>query len=96
MEWGVLSETDGSIAGWENRQEEALLDVHRPLMPHLLTRTLRDVDEPAQLLDGAHIDPATPGQSDAGYAASSSRTRSYAARTSQNRSATSFPASGGS
>jgi uncharacterized protein (TIGR02678 family) len=62
VDWGVLSETDGSVAGWENRQEEALLDVHRPLLPHLLTRTLRDVDEPTHLLDGSRVDPTTPEQ----------------------------------
>ncbi|WP_027945568.1 TIGR02678 family protein [Amycolatopsis taiwanensis] len=60
VDWGVLSETDGSVAGWEHRQEEALLDVHRPLLPHLLTRTLRDVDDPTHLLDGT--DPATSEQ----------------------------------
>lgn len=62
VDWGVLSETDGSVAGWENRREEALLDVHRPLLPHLLTRTLRDMDAPARLLAGSHVDPATPEQ----------------------------------
>jgi uncharacterized protein (TIGR02678 family) len=62
VDWGVLTETDGSVAGWENRQEEALLDVNRPLLPHLLTRALRDVDGPEHLLDGSRADPATPEQ----------------------------------
>jgi uncharacterized protein (TIGR02678 family) len=62
VDWGVLSETDGSVAGWENRREEALLDVHRPLLPHLLTRTLRDMDAPAHLLDGSRVDPGAPEQ----------------------------------
>ncbi|MCP2273131.1 TIGR02678 family protein [Actinokineospora diospyrosa] len=56
--WGVLSEVDGSVAGWEHRQdEEALLDVHRGLLPHLLTRSLRDVDDPGRLISGTPVEP---------------------------------------
>ncbi|MGW0902848.1 TIGR02678 family protein [Streptomyces sp. NPDC002853] len=44
-EWGVLTETDGSLAAWNERQEEALLSVHRPLLPHLLVRPLHDVKQ---------------------------------------------------
>lgn len=38
--WGVLSETDGSVGAWGERHDEALLTVHRPLLPHLLARPL--------------------------------------------------------
>jgi uncharacterized protein (TIGR02678 family) len=62
IEWGVLSETDGSVAGWENRQDEALLDVHRPLLPHLLSRSLSGVEAPGGLLDGSSGDTAEPEQ----------------------------------
>lgn len=62
VDWGVLTETDGSVAGWETRQEEALLDVHRPLLPHLLSRALSGFDSPAALLDGAQSDPLEPEQ----------------------------------
>ncbi|KQS69265.1 TIGR02678 family protein [Modestobacter sp. Leaf380] len=47
VRWGVLSETDGSTAGWAEHREEALLTVHRPLLPYLLNRPLpagADVD----------------------------------------------------
>lgn len=62
VEWGVLTETDGSISGWETRQDEALLDVHRPLLPHLLSRSLMDVPAPDPLLDGSHVDPSEQEQ----------------------------------
>lgn len=40
VRWGVLTETDGSTAGWAERHDEALLTVHRPLLPYLLTGPL--------------------------------------------------------
>lgn len=40
VDWGVLTETDGTVAGWNERREEALLTIHRPLLPHLLARPL--------------------------------------------------------
>ena len=40
LEWGVLVETDGTVAGWGERKEEALLTVTRGLLPHLLARPL--------------------------------------------------------
>ncbi|WP_255432593.1 TIGR02678 family protein [Amycolatopsis sp. WAC 04197] len=49
VDWGVLTETDGSVAGWETRQEEALLDVHRPLLPHLLSRSMTDIGGAVEL-----------------------------------------------
>ncbi len=58
VEWGLLTETDGSVAGWETRQDEALLDVHRSLLPHLLTRSMSDVVSPSQLIGGSHGDAA--------------------------------------
>jgi uncharacterized protein (TIGR02678 family) len=46
--WGVLSETDGSVAAWgERRQDEALLTVHRPLLAHLLPVPLHALQRPA-------------------------------------------------
>jgi len=48
--WGVLEETDGTVAGWSERKEEALLSVNRALLPHLLARPLHDAETPAQLL----------------------------------------------
>ncbi|MFI0777299.1 TIGR02678 family protein [Streptomyces sp. NPDC021212] len=44
IEWGVLTETDGTLAGWSERHEEALLSIHRPLLPHLLARPLGCVE----------------------------------------------------
>jgi uncharacterized protein (TIGR02678 family) len=39
--WGVISETDGSLAAWGERPEdEALLSINRPLLIHLLPRPL--------------------------------------------------------
>ncbi|HEX7305292.1 DUF2398 family protein [Lentzea sp.] len=62
VDWGVLTETDGSVARWDARQEEALLDVHRPLLPHLLSRALSGFDSPVALLGGAVSDPLEPEQ----------------------------------
>ena len=47
--WGVLEETDGSVAGWGERKEEALLTVNRALLPHLLARPLHKLGSPGQL-----------------------------------------------
>ncbi|GAA3021920.1 TIGR02678 family protein [Actinokineospora globicatena] len=63
VDWGVLSEVDGSVAAWDHRQhEEALLDVHRGLLPHLLTRGLRDVGDPTHLIAGTLGDPVAAEQ----------------------------------
>jgi uncharacterized protein (TIGR02678 family) len=47
--WGVVAETDGTIAGWSERRDEALLTVNRALLPHLLTRPLTRLTAPGQL-----------------------------------------------
>jgi uncharacterized protein (TIGR02678 family) len=48
--WGVLEETAGSVAEWSERREaEALLTIHRQMLPHLLARPLT-YDDPAALL----------------------------------------------
>ncbi len=47
--WGVLEETDGTVAGWGDRKDEALLSVNRALLPHLLARPLHDAEAPGQL-----------------------------------------------
>lgn len=62
LKWGVLTETDGTVAAWGARQEEALLDVHRPLLPHLLTGSLTDLTDPRQLLDATGRTAAGPEQ----------------------------------
>lgn len=59
VEWGALEETDGTVAGWSERREEALLSVNRALLPHLLARPVRDAESAAQLLAA---DPETGEQ----------------------------------
>jgi len=56
VRWGVLTETDGSTAGWAERQDEALLTVHRPLLPYLLTGPLPSAANAAALLAPADDD----------------------------------------
>src|SRR5205085_4926348 len=51
VDWGVLTETEGTVTSWGLRQEEALLDVHRALLPHLLAGSLADVTDPAVVTD---------------------------------------------
>ena len=66
IELGVLTETDGTVAAWRDRQIEALLDIHRPLLPHLLTLSLQDLTGPEPLLDGtahARFGPDQPRRS---------------------------------
>ncbi|WP_326726378.1 TIGR02678 family protein [Streptomyces phaeochromogenes] len=57
IDWGVLTETDGSLSAWSERREEGVLQIHRPLLPHVLPRPLRNVtslaDLTAQLPSGA-------------------------------------------
>ncbi|MET7636850.1 TIGR02678 family protein [Streptomyces sp. NPDC005078] len=57
IDWGVLTETDGSLSAWNERREEGVLQIHRPLLPHVLPRPLRNVaslaDLAAQLPSGA-------------------------------------------
>ncbi|MCW6003498.1 TIGR02678 family protein [Micromonospora sp. CPCC 205371] len=57
--WGVLSETDGTATGWGERHDEALLTIHRSVLPHLLTRPLSDMTHPEQLLA---VDPQLADQ----------------------------------
>lgn len=48
--WGVLEETEGTVTAWGEREDEALLTVHRQLLPHLLARSLAPLPGPADLL----------------------------------------------
>jgi uncharacterized protein (TIGR02678 family) len=50
LDWGVLSETDGSVTAWGDRHEEALLDVNRTLLTHVLARPLGEVSDAEELL----------------------------------------------
>lgn len=51
VDWGVVTETDGSISQWaEGSGTEALLTVSRPLLPHLLSRGLGPNADPASVL----------------------------------------------
>ncbi|MCC3265308.1 TIGR02678 family protein [Arthrobacter gengyunqii] len=59
LDWGVLAETDGTVAGWGEQQDEALLTINRSLLPQLLARPLYTVEQPDQLW--AH-DPDHPAQ----------------------------------
>lgn len=66
VELGVLTERDGTVARWRDRHIEALLDVHRPLLAHLLTLSLQDLTGPGPLLDGTaheHFGPDQPRRS---------------------------------
>jgi uncharacterized protein (TIGR02678 family) len=49
LAWGVLVETDGTVAAWGERQEEALLSINRSLLPHLLARPLHTCTAPEQV-----------------------------------------------
>ncbi|MFD9863409.1 TIGR02678 family protein [Streptomyces alboflavus] len=57
IDWGVLTETDGSLSAWSERREEGVLQIHRPLLAHVLPLPLRNVaslaDLAAQLPSGA-------------------------------------------
>ncbi|MPQ96457.1 TIGR02678 family protein [Modestobacter sp. I12A-02628] len=57
VRWGVLTETDGSTSNWAERKDEALLTVHRPLLPHLLTGPLPAQLDAPTLLAGTADDP---------------------------------------
>lgn len=64
--WGVLTETEGSVTSWGARREEALLDVQRGLLPHLLAGSLADVTSPEEILDPqwrSHTGPEQPRRS---------------------------------
>ena len=56
LTWGVIEETAGTVTAWGERREEALLTVHRAVLPHLLARRLADLDGPAALL-AVQVDP---------------------------------------
>lgn len=61
LTWGVLSEDDGSIAGYADEPgSEALLTVDRDLVRHLLAVPLREVDTAAELVRLA-ADPGPGG-----------------------------------
>jgi uncharacterized protein (TIGR02678 family) len=49
LDWGVLLETDGTVAGWGERHDEVLLTINRSLLPQLLARPLYTVEQPDQL-----------------------------------------------
>ncbi|GAB2503199.1 hypothetical protein GCM10027063_48150 [Promicromonospora xylanilytica] len=49
INWGLLTETDGSVAAWGERKDEALLSVNRGLLPHLLARPLANLTGPEAL-----------------------------------------------
>ncbi len=59
VEWGVLVETDGTVAGWGERRDEALLTIARGLLPHLLARPLHTLTGPGDLWAA---DPDAPEQ----------------------------------
>jgi uncharacterized protein (TIGR02678 family) len=48
--WGVLTETDGTAGGWGERRDEALLTIHRAVLPHLLARPLSGLGRVDDLL----------------------------------------------
>lgn len=48
--WGVLTETDGTAGGWGERQDEALLTIHRATLPHVLARPLSGLGHADDLL----------------------------------------------
>lgn len=49
IEWGVLVETDGSVAAWGERREEALLTVTQSLLPHVVARPLAGMEGPEDM-----------------------------------------------
>ncbi|GLW33308.1 TIGR02678 family protein [Actinoplanes regularis] len=57
VSWGVLTETDGTAGGWGERRDEALLTIHRPVLPHLLARPLSGLGHADELLmPDPHLD----------------------------------------
>ena len=56
VRWGVLTETDGSVGAWGERRDEALLTVHRPLLPHLLAGPLQESLRPGAAPAAAPVD----------------------------------------
>ncbi|MEJ5946796.1 TIGR02678 family protein [Pseudokineococcus basanitobsidens] len=64
--WGVLTETDGSVGAWGERRDEALLTVHRPLLPHLLARPLQDALRPGAPTASREPDPGADPEPAAG------------------------------
>ncbi|WP_067655955.1 TIGR02678 family protein [Nocardia harenae] len=51
IEWGVLTETDGTVAQWGDSQDsEGLLTVCRPLLPHILIRSIGPAVGPDDVL----------------------------------------------
>jgi uncharacterized protein (TIGR02678 family) len=60
IDWGVLVETDGTVAAWGERHEEALLTVNRALLPHLLSRPLPSIESPGSLWAVDQTEPEQP------------------------------------
>lgn len=60
VEWGLLTETDGSVAAWGEGRGEALLSIHRPLLTHLLARPLANLDGPEALWEPDMKTPEQP------------------------------------
>lgn len=56
---GLLVETDGSVAAWGERHEEALLSINRALLPHILACSLAGLTEPHEVWEPAE-DAADP------------------------------------
>lgn len=63
VDWGVLVETDGTVAGWGERRDEALLTITRGLLPHLLARPLHPHARPAELWTAGADLPEQPRRS---------------------------------
>ncbi|MET8426863.1 TIGR02678 family protein [Nocardia sp. NPDC004860] len=52
IDWGVLVETDGSVVQWgDGAADEALLTICRPLLPHLLVRSIGPNAAAAEVLE---------------------------------------------
>lgn len=49
INWGVLTETDGTVAAWGERREEALLTINRALLPHVIARPLAGMTGPEEM-----------------------------------------------
>ncbi|MFE5731621.1 TIGR02678 family protein [Streptomyces sp. NPDC056528] len=63
IDWGMLTETDGSLVAWSERKEEALLTIHRPLLAHVLPRPLRGVNSLRDVIAQAPSELAEPRRS---------------------------------
>ncbi|WP_214317376.1 TIGR02678 family protein [Nonomuraea sediminis] len=57
---GVIIETDGTVVGWGERKDEALITVTRGLLPYLVTKPLHALESPEQLWATVPEDPEQP------------------------------------